>query len=145
MNRRTFLKNVGIASLAALIVPKELFSEKIPEGKKITEDTKVYEFNVVNTGNKIYSITPFGKHGLQVNKNISLIRFHSESNSIGSVNRIFKLNQHMVIPSYDGCCMQFAPPSSSTPYSTFVSNINQFEFDFLENDVIKVSLFPAEN
>ncbi len=141
MNRRAFLKNVGIASLAALIVPKELFSEKLPEVKKITEGEKVYEFTVVNTGNKIYSVTPFGKHGLAVNKNISLIKFHSESNSCSSVNRIYKFNDHMVIPSYGGCCMQFAPPTSYTTSPFFVCSINQFEFDFIENDVIKVSLF----
>ena len=104
-------------------------------------DSEKQEYIICNIGKGNYVIAPLCKYTNNTIGFVSTIRIQSLSGNISSINRIFKFKGKEVMPSYDGCVMQFAPPISTTLFEKFVDSINDFEFNFMELDIIKVTFF----
>ncbi len=70
------------------MLPTGLFSQD----KKYDEpELEKFEFIVVNIGKGNHIVNPVGKHGLEIKKDISIVRLQSISNNAYSVHNVFKL------------------------------------------------------
>ncbi len=102
------------------------------------------QYIIINVGEGKHIKAPVEKNYLKEDGIIGIVDIifiQSLTHRTISINRSFKFKGNKILPSYDGCCMQFQPSSSTTSFFKEVDSIDDFEFDFVQHDIIMVTFY----
>jgi len=152
MNRKSFFKTLGAGILTAVFLPNKLFSKNEP--KKIEENEvkkEPFQFIIINIKGK-HEITPirrgswfeyFKGDNHVIEEATSLIRMQNLSGGGHCFGTLHHNDLKIETRSYFSAS-RFNSNILDIPIPLFVKNINEFKFDFKENDAILFTLFPQQ-